>query len=139
MEADVGPPLNQHWSQLILASEPETIYKISRTEPFRLLGCVCQKTSPITPALIGRTVKTVISILEPEQPDLIHALHQSLRTAAHTKQPVALQYRIGVDGPMKHATVMDEGPQKDYLTIMAFAFEEIDGRRQVGFGFANLA
>jgi hypothetical protein len=52
---------------------------------------------------------------------------------------VELQYRIGGYGPMKHATVMDEGPQKDYLTIMAFAFEEIDGRRQVGFGFANLA
>ena len=55
---------------MILASEPETIYTISRTEPFRLLSCVSPKTSPITPALIGRTVKTVISILEPEQPDL---------------------------------------------------------------------
>jgi len=81
------------------------------------------KSSPITPALIGRTVKTVISILEPEQPDLIHALHQSLRTAAHTKQPVDLQYRIGGYGPMKHATVMDEGPQTDYLTIICFGTE----------------
>jgi hypothetical protein len=25
MEADVGLPLNQHWSQMILASEPETM------------------------------------------------------------------------------------------------------------------
>ncbi len=123
MEADVGLPLNHHWSRMILASEPETIYKISRTEPFRLLSCVSPKTSPITPALIGRTVKTVISILEPEQPDLIHALHQSLRTAAHTKQPVELQYRIGGYGPIKHATVVDEGPQKDYLTIICHGTE----------------
>src|SRR4029453_15540488 len=117
MKADGGLPLNQHWSQMILASEPETIYKISRTEPFRLLSCASPKTSPITPALIGRTVKTVISILEPEQPDLIHTLHQSLRTVADTKQPVELQYRIGGYGPVKHATVVDEGPQKNYSHI----------------------
>ena len=123
MEADAGLPLNQHWSQTILASEAETIYRISRTEPFRLLSCVSPKNSPITPALLGRTVKTVISILEPEQPNLIHALHQSLRTADQTKEPVELHYRIGGYGPMKHATVVDEGPQKDYLTIICHGTE----------------
>jgi hypothetical protein len=112
-------PLQSYWANEILTSRARTVYHISRTEPFRLLACIPPKEydPPITSVLIGRTVKTVISTLEPEQPNLVHSLIKALRAAAETKEPVRLQYRVANFGTMKTATVLDEGQDKPYLTI----------------------
>ena len=113
-------PLQEYWGRRILESRPRTVYHISRTEPFRLLRCIPPKDhdSPIGELLIGRTVRTVISTLEPEQPGLVRALHESLRRAAATKDVVELKYRASAGiGQMRRATIVDEGPDKPYLTI----------------------
>jgi hypothetical protein len=115
-------PLREYWTKQILKSRPRTTYHISRTEPFRLLACIPPKEKendpPVGGLLIGRTVRTVISTLEPEQPGLVRSLHDSLRLAAATKEPVELKYRVSAGvGAKKRATIVDEGPDKPYLTI----------------------
>jgi len=113
--------LKEFWAQeIILSSQPKTIYWISRTEPFRLVNCIppdCNNP-PHSRALIGRTVQTVINCMEPEQPGLLFILADGLRQAQATKQPVLLQYRKAIYGKMKTATIIDEGPDRDYLTII---------------------
>jgi hypothetical protein len=56
--------------------------------------------------------------MEPEQPGLLFILSDGLRQAQATKQPVLLQYRKAIYGKMKTATIIDEGPDRDYLTII---------------------
>ena len=62
-------PLTDFWINQMLRCEGDCIYEFSRTEPFRLRHVRAADT-PITPALINRTVATVVGILEPEQPTL---------------------------------------------------------------------
>jgi hypothetical protein len=51
----------------MLHSESDCIYEVSRTEPFRLRH-VRASDAPVTPALINRTVRTILGIMEPGQP-----------------------------------------------------------------------
>jgi hypothetical protein len=87
-------PLTDFWINQMLKYESDGIYEFSRTEPFRLRHVRASDT-PITPALINRTVATVVGIMEPEQ----------------------LRYHKGKVGVMRVATVFDVGPEHDRLYV----------------------
>jgi hypothetical protein len=58
-------PLTDFWIVQMLQSESDCIYEVSRTEPFRLRH-VRASEAPVTPALINRTVTTILGIMEPD-------------------------------------------------------------------------
>jgi hypothetical protein len=98
------------------------IYEVSRTEPFRLLRVKVPKDreSPVTPLLTNRTVRTVINILEPEQPDLVYKFINALRTVK-VDEPIRLYYRASRYGAWKTATIIDEGPDTPNLFVVCQA------------------
>ena len=103
-------PLTDFWINQMLQSESDCLYEVSRTEPFRLRHVRASDT-PVTPALINRTVATVVGILEPEQPTLGR---ESDRQTGHALQ---LRYHKGNFGVMRVATVFDLGPEHDRLYV----------------------
>ena len=105
------------WAEYLLYHPHDaTVYEVSRTEPFRLLRTRHAHDSPVTPPLMGRTVNTVISVLEPEQPGLAARLIQALRRV-RVDAPVRLEYRSSRHGAMRVAVIIDEGPEHPYLSI----------------------
>ena len=78
-----------------------------RTEPFRLRHVRASDT-PITPALINRTVATVVGIMEPEQPALVRDLCDALRNVT-PDTPQQLRYHMRHFRVMRVATVFDSG------------------------------
>jgi hypothetical protein len=108
-------PLTDFWINQMLRCEGDCIYEFSRTEPFRLRHVRASDT-PITPALINRTVATVVGILEPEQPTLGREFCRALRTVK-PDTPLQLRYHKGHFGVMRVATVFDLGPEHDRLYV----------------------
>jgi hypothetical protein len=105
------------WADYLLCSpHHRTVYEVSRTEPFRLLRTRQANEPPVTPPLLGRTVNTVVSILEPEQPVLAARLIQALRRV-RVNEPIRLEYRSSRHGTMRLALIVDEGPEHPYLSI----------------------
>ena len=105
------------WADYLLCSpHGPTVYEISRTEPFRLLRTRQAHDTPVTPPLMGRTVNTVMSILEPEQPGLATRLIQALRSV-RVDEPIRIEYRSSRHGAVRVALIVDEGPEHPYLTI----------------------
>lgn len=88
--------LTDVWINQMLQSESDCIYEVSRTEPFRLRHVRASDT-PVTPALINRTVATVVGIMEPGQPRLGRAFCQALRTVK-PDAPSQLRYRSTYHG-----------------------------------------
>ena len=107
--------LTDFWIDKMLQCEGDCIYEFSRTEPFRLRHVRASDT-PITPALINRTVATVVGILEPEQPTLGREFCRALRTVK-PETPLQLRYHKGNFGVMRVATVFDLGPEHDRLYV----------------------
>ena len=99
----------------MLQSESDCIYEVSRTEPFRLRHVRASDT-PVTPALINRTVATVVGIMEPEQPTLGHEFCHALRTVK-PDAPVELRYPSTHHGVIRVATIFDLGPEHDRLYV----------------------
>ena len=108
-------PLTDFWIDQMLQSESQCIYEVSRTEPFRLRHVRASDT-PVTPALINRTVATVVGIMEPEQPTLGHEFCQALRTVK-PDAPVELRYPSTHHGVIRVATIFDLGPEHDRLYV----------------------
>ena len=71
--------LTDFWINQMLHSESDCIYEVSRTEPFRLRH-VRASDAPVTPALMNRTVRTILGIMEPGQPHLAREFCHALRT-----------------------------------------------------------
>jgi len=107
--------LTDFWINQMLHCESDCIYEVSRTEPFRLRH-VRSSDTPVTPALINRTVATVVGIMEPEQPALARDLCHALRNVT-PETPQQLRYRRGNGGAMRVATVFDLGPEHDRLYV----------------------
>lgn len=107
--------LTDVWINQMLQSESDCIYEVSRTEPFRLRHVRASDT-PVTPALINRTVATVVGIMEPGQPRLGRAFCQALRTVK-PDAPSQLRYRSTHHGVMRVATIFDLGPEHDRLYV----------------------
>jgi len=74
------------------------------------------KETPVTPALINRTVATVVGIMEPGQPRLGREFCQALRTA-RPDAPSQLRYRSTHHGVIRVATIFDLGPEHDRLYV----------------------
>jgi hypothetical protein len=108
-------PLTDFWINQMLQSESDCLYEVSRTEPFRLRHVRASDT-PVTPALINRTVATVVGIMEPEQPTLGHEFCQALRTVK-PDAPVELRYPSTHHGVIRVATIFDLGPEHDRLYV----------------------
>jgi hypothetical protein len=108
-------PLTDFWINQMLKYESDGIYEFSRTEPFRLRHVRASDT-PITPALINRTVATVVGIMEPEQPGLARDFCHALRNVTPAT-PQQLRYHKGKVGVMRVATVFDVGPEHDRLYV----------------------
>lgn len=108
-------PLTDLWINQMLQSESDCIYEVSRTEPFRLRHVRAADT-PVTPALINRTVVTVVGIMEPGQPRLGREFCQALRTA-RPDAPSQLRYRSTHHGVIRVATIFDLGPEHDRLYV----------------------
>ena len=107
--------LTDFWIDKMLQNEGDCIYEVSRTEPFRLRRVRASDT-PITPALINRTVITVFGIIEPEQPALGRAFCQALRTVT-PDAPMELRYPSTHHGVIRVATIFDLGPEHDRLYV----------------------
>ena len=107
--------LTDFWINQMLQSESDCIYEVSRTEPFRLRHVRASDT-PVTPALINRTVATVVGILEPEQPTLGREFCQALRIVT-PDAPSQLRYRSTHHGVFRVATIFDLGPEHDRLYV----------------------
>jgi hypothetical protein len=107
--------LTDVWINQMLQSESDCIYEVSRTEPFRLRHVRASDT-PVTPALINRTVATVVGIMEPGQPRLGRAFCQALRTVK-PDAPSQLRYRSTHHGVIRVATIFDLGPEHDRLYV----------------------
>ena len=108
-------PLTDFWINQMLQNESDCIYEFSRTEPFRLRHVRASDT-PVTPALINRTVATVVAIMEPEQPGLAREFCHALRSVT-PDTPRQLRYHKGRVGAMRVATVFDVGPEHDRLYV----------------------
>ena len=115
-DADQDLPLAGWADYLLCRPHDATVYEVSRTEPFRLLRTRQAHETPVTPVLLGRTVSTVISVLEPEQPSLAGRLIQALRRV-RVDAPVRLEYRSSRHGAIRVAVIVDEGPEHPYLSI----------------------
>jgi hypothetical protein len=109
-------PLSGWADYLLCHPHGATVYEISRTEPFRLMRTRQAHDTPVTPPLMGRTVNTVMGILEPEQPGLAARLIQALRNV-RVNEPIRLEYRSSRHGAVRVALIVDEGPEHPYLTI----------------------
>ena len=107
--------LTDFWINQMLQSESDCIYEVSRTEPFRLRHVRASET-PVTPALINRTVSTVVGIMEPGQPSLGREFCQALRTVK-PDAPSQLRYRSTHHGVIRVATIFDLGPDHDRLYV----------------------
>lgn len=108
-------PLTDFWINQMLQSESDCIYEVSRTEPFRLRHVRAADT-PVTPALINRTVTTVVGIMEPEQPTLGREFCQALRSV-RPDTPVELRYSSRHYGVIRVATIFDLGREHDRLYV----------------------
>jgi len=107
--------LTDFWINQMLQRESDCIYEVSRTEPFRLRRVRASDT-PVTPALINRTVATVVGIMEPGQPRLGREFCQALRTVK-PDAPSQLRYRSTYHGVIRVATIFDLGPEHDRLYV----------------------
>ena len=116
--------LTDFWIDQMLQSESDCIYEVSRTEPFRLRH-VRASDMPVTPALMNRTVTTVVGIMEPEQPTLGREFCQALRTVT-PETPLELRYPSTRYGVVRVATIFDLGPEHDRLYV--HCQEESPGR-----------
>ena len=108
-------PLTDFWIDQMLQRGSDCIYEVSRTEPFRLRRVRASDT-PVTPALINRTVATVVGIMEPGQPRLGREFCQALRTVK-PDAPSQLRYRSTYHGVIRVATIFDLGPEHDRLYV----------------------
>jgi hypothetical protein len=108
-------PLTDFWIDQMLQSESDCIYEVSRTEPFRLRH-VRASEAPVTPALINRTVRTILGIMEPGQPHLGREFCQALRTVT-PDAPTQLRYQSTHHGLIRVATIFDLGPEDDRLYV----------------------
>ena len=108
-------PLADFWLNQMLQSASDCIYEVSRTEPFRLRHVRASDT-PVTPALINRTVATVVGIIEPEQPTLGREFCRALRSVK-PDTPVQLRYSTTHYGVIRVATFLDLGPEHDRLYV----------------------
>ena len=107
--------LTDFWINQMLQSESDCIYEVSRTEPFRLRH-VRASDAPVTPALINRTVTTILGIMEPGQPRLGREFCQALRTVT-PDGPSQLRYRSIHHGAIRVATIFDLGPEHERLYV----------------------
>ena len=107
--------LTDFWINQMLQCESDCIYEVSRTEPFRLRHVRASDT-PITPALLNRTVATVVGIMEPGQSRLGREFCQALRTVT-PDAPTQLHYRSTHYGVIRIATIFDLGPEHDRLFV----------------------
>ena len=108
-------PLTDFWIDQMLQSQSDCIYEISRTEPFRLRH-VRASEAPVTPALMNRTVRTILGIMEPGQPHLGREFCQALRTVT-PDAPTQLRYQSTHHGVIRVATIFDLGPDHDRLYV----------------------
>jgi hypothetical protein len=108
-------PLTDFWIDQMLHSESDCIYEVSRTEPFRLRH-VRASEAPVTPALMNRTVRTILGIMEPGQPHLGREFCQALRTVT-PEAPTQLRYQSTHHGINRVATIFDLGPEHDRLYV----------------------
>ena len=108
-------PLTDFWIDQMLQSESQCIYEVSRTEPFRLRH-VRASDAPVTPALMNRTVRTILGIMEPGQPNLGREFCQALRTVT-PDAPTQLRYQSTHHGVTRVATIFDLGPEHDRLYV----------------------
>jgi hypothetical protein len=108
-------PLTDFWVDQMLQSQSDCIYEISRTEPFRLRH-VRASEAPVTPALMNRTVRTILGIMEPGQPHLGREFCQALRTVT-PDAPTQLHYQSTHHGIIRVATIFDLGPEHDRLYV----------------------
>jgi len=108
-------PLTDFWIDQMLQSESQCIYEVSRTEPFRLRH-VRASDAPVTPALMNRTVRTILGIMEPGQPNLGREFCQALRTVT-PDAPTHLRYQSTHHGVTRVATIFDLGPEHDRLYV----------------------
>ena len=108
-------PLTDFWIDQMLQSESQCIYEVSRTEPFRLRH-VRAADAPVTPALMNRTVRTILGIMEPGQPNLGREFCQALRTVT-PEAPTQLRYQSTHHGITRVATIFDLGPEHDRLYV----------------------
>jgi hypothetical protein len=108
-------PLTDFWIDQMLQSQGDCIYEISRTEPFRLRH-VRASEAPVTPALLNRTVRTILGIMEPGQPHLGREFCQALRTVT-PDAPTQLRYQSTRHGVIRVATIFDLGPDHDRLYV----------------------
>ena len=108
-------PLTDCWINQMLQSESDCIYEVSRTEPFRLRH-VRASEAPVTPALMNRTVRTILGIMEPGQPHLGREFCQALRTVT-PDAPTQLRYQSTHHGVIRVATIFDLGPGHDRLYV----------------------
>jgi hypothetical protein len=99
----------------MLHSESDCIYEVSRTEPFRLRH-VRASDAPVTPALINRTVTTILGIMEPGQPHLGREFCEALRTVT-LDAPIQLRYQSTHHGVIRVTTIFDLGPDHDRLYV----------------------
>ena len=107
--------LTDFWINQMLRCESDCIYEVSRTEPFRLRR-VRGSDPPVTPALINRTLATVVGIMEPEQPALVRDLCDALRNVT-PGTPQQLRYHMRNVRVLRVATVFDLGPEHDRLYL----------------------
>ena len=107
--------LTDFWIDQMLHSESDCIYEVSRTEPFRLRH-VRASEAPVTPALMNRTVRTILGIMEPGQPHLGREFCQALRTVT-PDAPTQLRYQSTHHGIIRVATIFDLGPDHDRLYV----------------------
>lgn len=106
--------LTNFWIDQLLLCEGDCIYEISRDEPFRLKH-VRAAELPVTPALLNRTVTTILGVMEPEQPTLGQELIAALR-AVTPETPVQLRYRSkSHHQTVREATVFDLGDDRLYV------------------------
>jgi hypothetical protein len=108
-------PLTDFWIDQMLQSESDCIYEISRTQPFRLRH-VRATEAPVTPALMNRTVRTILGVMEPGQPHLGREFCQALRTVT-PDTPTQLRYQSTHHGVSRVATIFDLGPEHDRLYV----------------------
>ena len=108
-------PLTDFWIDQMLQSGSQCIYEVSRTEPFRLRH-VRASEAPVTPALMNRTVRTILGIMEPGQPNLGREFCQALRTVT-PDAPIQLRYQSTHHGVARVATIFDLGPEHDRLYV----------------------
>ena len=108
-------PLTDFWIDQMLQRGSDCIYEVSRTEPFRLRRVRASDT-PVTPALINRTVATVVGIMEPGQPRLGREFCHALRTVK-PDAPSQVRYRSTYHGVIRVATIFDLGPEHDRLYV----------------------